>query len=194
LEITEVNAGFYCLRQSLLAPALRRITPNNAQGEYYLTDVAEVLRSSGYPIHAHPVAEPEQTNGVNDRAELMDAELRLRNRLAQSWMKTGVSILDPAGTVIDAQVSLGADIVIHPGCTLTGATVVGDGSVIGPGAHLSSCAIGSGSTIVDSHVGAGAVVGSDSRVGPYAVIEPGAEVASQSVVASFGTVSAATGS
>ena len=188
LEINEVNAGIYCLRQSLLAPALRRITPNNAQGEYYLTDVAEVLRSSGYPIHAHAVAQPDQTNGVNDRAQLMDAELRLRDRLSQEWMKTGVSILDPAGTVIDAQVSLGADIIIQPGCSLTGSTVVGDGSVIGPGAHLSSCAIGAGVTVLDSHVGADAVIGAGSRVGPYAVVEPGAEVDGQSVVAPFSTV------
>lgn len=194
LEINEVNAGMYCLRQSLLAPALRRITPNNAQGEYYLTDVVEVLRTTGYPVHGFTVADSTETNGVNDRSQLVAAELALRERINLAWMQSGVTILDPAGTPIDAAVSIGEDVIIHPGTELRGTAVIGDGATVGPATVVDSAAIGQNAKVIQSHVGSGAIVGTDSHVGPFAVIEPDAEVPSGSTVLPFTTFSAGSGS
>lgn len=182
LEVTEVNAGIYCFRQVLLAPALRRVTPDNAQGEFYLTDVIGVLRTAGYSIEAHAVADPGETAGVNDRAQLMAAEGALRERINTAWMKSGVSILDPAGTRIDASVVLGEDVTVLPGSALHGATTIGTGSVIGPNTSLTNCTVGDGATIAQS-VGNDASIGGGATVGPFVVLESGAKVADGAVVA-----------
>ncbi len=121
LAITEVNPSIYCFRRAFLAPALRRVSPENAQGEYYLTDVIEVLRSTGHTVLAVPAADASETLGVNDRAQLADAEAVLRRRINAAWMRAGVTMVDPARTYVDATVELAPDVRLLPGTHPRGA-------------------------------------------------------------------------
>jgi bifunctional UDP-N-acetylglucosamine pyrophosphorylase/glucosamine-1-phosphate N-acetyltransferase len=104
--ITEVNTSIYCFRRSILAPALRRLTPANAQGEYYLTDAVSVLFSAGYRVQSLVLPDSMEAAGVNDRAQLAVAEAELRDRINERWMRRGVTMWDPERTYVDAQVEL----------------------------------------------------------------------------------------
>ena len=121
------------------APALRRLSPDNAQGEYYLTDVIGVLASAGYSVGATAVTDPAETQGVNDRAQLADAEAELRARTNRHWLLNGVTMLDPVQTFIDVTVDLGRDVTLYPGTILQGRTTIGAGCEIGPDTRLVDC-------------------------------------------------------
>jgi bifunctional UDP-N-acetylglucosamine pyrophosphorylase/glucosamine-1-phosphate N-acetyltransferase len=173
--ITEVNTGVYAFRRDLLGPALRRITPANTQGEYYLTDVVDVLYEAGHRVDTFPISEPDEAQGVNDRVQLAQAEAELRRRTARRWMLAGVSMLDPDRTAIDATVVLERDVTLYPGTMLQGHTVVGAGAEIGPDTRLVNCVVGPGA-VVENSVGHDAAIGAGARVGPFAVLEAGASV------------------
>ena len=111
---------------AVLAPALRRLSPDNAQGEYYLTDVVEVLPDAGYQVGAVVGRRPDGEHGVNDRVQLAAAEAELRRRTNDRWLRQGVTMLDPERTYVDATVRLAADVTLFPGTILQGATVVGE--------------------------------------------------------------------
>ena len=104
--IHEVNTSIYCFRRALLAPALRRLSPSNAQGEYYLTDVIEVLSAAGYAVRSMVIDDPVETAGVNDRAQLAAAEAEVRDRINERWMRRGVTMWDPERTYVDTTVEL----------------------------------------------------------------------------------------
>jgi bifunctional UDP-N-acetylglucosamine pyrophosphorylase/glucosamine-1-phosphate N-acetyltransferase len=193
LAISEWNTSIYCFRRSVLAPALRRITPENDQGEYYLTDVVEVLHDAGYPIVAVATDEDVEPQGVNDRRQLARAEAVLRQRTNDRWLGLGVTMLDPERTYIDATVKLASDVTLFPGTLLQGTTVIGEGAEIGPNTRLVDCTVGARS-IVEETVGRHADVGAGAVVGPYAVLEPGAHVAPGTRTGSFYTASADDGS
>ena len=106
LAVDEVNTSIYVFRRSVLAPALRRLSPDNAQGEYYLTDTVAVLHDAGYPIEALVVDDPMEVAGVNDRHQLAIAEAELRDRINERWMRRGVTMIDPEHTYIDTAVEL----------------------------------------------------------------------------------------
>ena len=95
LEVHEVNTSIYCFRRSVLAPALRRLSPANAQGEYYLTDVVGVLYEAGHKVGSVVVDDTMEVAGVNDRAQLAVAEAELRDRINERWMRRGVTMWDP---------------------------------------------------------------------------------------------------
>ncbi len=175
LDIDEVNTSIYCFRRSVLAPALRRLSPENAQGEYYLTDVVEVLHDAGYPVFSLVATDPVETKGVNDRIQLSAAEAELRRRTNAGWLSRGVTMLDPERTYIDATVELSSDVTLFPGTMLQGRCVVGQGAEIGPDTRLTDCVVGAGAT-VEITVGRDAEVGQGARVGPFAVLEPGSHV------------------
>ncbi|MDP9389298.1 MAG: sugar phosphate nucleotidyltransferase [Actinomycetota bacterium] len=182
--IEEVNTSIYCFRRSVLAPALRRLNPENAQGEYYLTDVIEVLHDAGYPVVSQVVDDPMEAAGVNDRAQLAVAEAELRARTNQRWLRRGVTMLDPERTYIDATVELGGDVTLFPGTVLQGCTVVHSGAQVGPDSRLVDCVVGEGA-IVEHSVGRQAEIGADARVGPFAALAPGARVAPGTVTGPF---------
>ena len=104
--IREVNTSIYCFRRSILAPTLRRLSPANAQGEYYLTDAIAVLSSAGYPVRSLVLPDSMEAAGVNDRAQLAVAEAELRDRINERWMRRGVTMWDPERTYVDAQSQL----------------------------------------------------------------------------------------
>jgi bifunctional UDP-N-acetylglucosamine pyrophosphorylase/glucosamine-1-phosphate N-acetyltransferase len=176
----EVNTSIYVFRRSVLAPALRRLSPDNAQGEYYLTDTIAVLHDAGYPIESLVVDDPMEVAGVNDRHQLAVAEAELRDRINERWMRRGVTMIDPEHTYIDTTVELSADVVLYPGTHLQGATVVAGGAELGPSTQLSDCTIGSGA-VVTATIGRNATVGRDAHVGPWAFLPPGTKVPAGSV-------------
>ncbi len=184
LEITEVNPSIYCFRRAFLAPSLRRLSPENAQGEYYLTDVIGVLRQAGHIVMGLPAPDTTETLGVNDRAQLAAAETILRARINERWMREGVSMTDPSHTYVDAMVELEPDVQLLPGTILEGRTVVGSGSVIGPNARLVDTIVGEDAVVVNT-VARESEIGDRATVGPYASLRAGTHVAADAHVGTF---------
>jgi bifunctional UDP-N-acetylglucosamine pyrophosphorylase/glucosamine-1-phosphate N-acetyltransferase len=187
--ITEINTSIYCFRRSILAPALRRLTPANAQGEYYLTDAVSVLFSAGYRVQSLVLPDPMEAAGVNDRAQLAVAEAELRDRINERWMRRGVTMWDPERTYVDAEVHLNADVSLLPGVILRGRCVIGEGSEIGPNTMLTDTVVGAHATVRES-TGERATVGDGAQVGPFAVLQPGAEVAADTAVPPYQVIEA----
>jgi bifunctional UDP-N-acetylglucosamine pyrophosphorylase/glucosamine-1-phosphate N-acetyltransferase len=175
-EIDEICTSIYCFRRSVLAPALRRLTPDNAQGEYYLTDVIQVLHDAGYNVVSMVAADPMEAAGINDRAQLAVAEAELRDRTNDRWMLQGVTMLDPERTYIDATVQLGTDVTLFPGTVLQGSTVIEDGAEIGPDTRVVDCVVRE-HAVVEQTVGRLAEIGAGANVGPFASLAPGSRVA-----------------
>jgi bifunctional UDP-N-acetylglucosamine pyrophosphorylase/glucosamine-1-phosphate N-acetyltransferase len=173
---TEVNTSIYCFRRSILAPTLRRLSPANAQGEYYLTDAIAVLSSAGYNVRSLVLPDSMEAAGVNDRAQLAVAEAELRDRINERWMRRGVTMWDPERTYVDAQAHLEADVSLLPGVILRGNCTIGAGSEIGPNTVLTDTSVGRGAVVAES-VCTRATIGEGARIGPYSVLEPGAELA-----------------
>jgi bifunctional UDP-N-acetylglucosamine pyrophosphorylase / glucosamine-1-phosphate N-acetyltransferase len=184
LELTEINPSIYCFRRSYLAPALRRLSPENAQGEYYLTDAIEVLRRTGHLIVAVPWTDATETLGVNDRAQLAAAERELRRRINERWMREGVSMTDPDRTYIDASVELEPDVRLLPGVLLEGRTTIGAGSTIGPDARLVDTIVGE-DTVITQTVARETEIGDRVTVGPWVSLRPGTQIADDAHVGTF---------
>jgi len=164
--IREVGTSIYVFRQSSLVPALRRLSPKNAQKEYYLTDVIEVLREAGYQIKAVIAEDEKEVGGVNDRLQLAAANAELRQRINKGHMLRGVTMLDPAQVYIDKTVEIQRDVTLLPGVILKGRTFIDSDSVIGPYVLLADCRLGrrvhaSFTSLSD------AKLEDDTHVGPY---------------------------
>ena len=186
-QVQEINTSIYVFRRSVLAPALRRVSPENAKGEYYLTDVIEVLHDAGYPVVSMITPDPMEAAGVNDRAQLAAAEAELRDRTNERWMRRGVTMLDPERTYVDATVELAPDVTLFPGTMLHGRTVVAAGAQLGPDTRLTDCVIGE-RAVLEQTVGRDAEVGAEAKVGPFAVLLDGARVAPGTVTGPFVTI------
>lgn len=184
LGLTEVNPSIYCFRREYLAPALRRLSPENARGEYYLTDVISVLRSTGHQIVAITGVDPTETMGVNDRAQLAAAESVLRVRINEAWMRAGVSMSDPARTYVDAGVELAPDVRLLPGVILEGRTAVGAGSVIGPDCRLVDTIVGE-RAVIQQTVARESEIGDGATIGPWVSLRAGTSVGVAAHVGTF---------
>ncbi len=174
--IDEVNTGIYAFRRDLLGPGLRRLSTNNAQSEYYLTDVIEALAGLGHQVGSVTADDPAETQGVNDRWQLALAERELRRRTNKTFLLNGVTMLDPRQTFIDVTVQLGRDVTLFPGTILQGRTVVGDGAEIGPDTRLVDTVVGRRANVANT-VAHDCEIGDDAHVGPFASLEPGSTVA-----------------
>ena len=174
-EIREINAGTYAFDAPVLREALHAIRPANTQGEYYLTDVIELLLQRDRTVAAVVVGDSLEASGINSRRELAAAEAAMRAMLLGELMDSGVTVIDPPTTFVHAGVRVGRDTVLYPGTSLEGATVIGESSVIGPNARIVDAQIGDRVTIEASTV-VGSSVADDSRVGPYSRLRPGVRV------------------
>lgn len=183
-QIHEVNTSIYCFRRNLLAPALRRLSPENVQGEYYLTDVVEVLAEAGHAVVGVVADDRDEALGVNDHAQLAGAEAVLRERINVRWMEAGVSMVDPSRTYIDADVDLAPGARILPGTTLGGRTVVAPGAQVGPDCHLVDTTVGE-DAVVTYTVATDAEIGEGAMVGPFAHLRPGTRVGVGAKVGTF---------
>jgi bifunctional UDP-N-acetylglucosamine pyrophosphorylase/glucosamine-1-phosphate N-acetyltransferase len=174
--IDEINTSIYCFRRNLLAPALRRLSPENAQGEYYLTDAIGVLRDAGHRVVALQAEDPGEAIMVNDRVQLAEAETELRARINRVWMRAGVTMVDPDATYIDANVELEPDVRLLPGTILEGRTVVGSGAELGPDVRVTDTVIGE-RVRMSYAVARDAEIGDECEIGPFAFVRPGTRLA-----------------
>lgn len=183
-EIREINAGIYAFDAALLRDTLGKLSTGNAQGEEYLTDVFGLLRSADEPVAVHVAPDHIETLGCNDRVELAGLRRLLRDRVNETWMRSGVSLLDPATTWIDVTVALDRDAVVDQNTQLRGATVIGAGAQVGPDVTLVDTLVGPGATVIRSHA-VGAEIGPAASVGPYAYLRPAARLAEKAKVGTF---------
>jgi bifunctional UDP-N-acetylglucosamine pyrophosphorylase/glucosamine-1-phosphate N-acetyltransferase len=181
----EINCGIYLVDAAHLCGPLKRATTNNAQGEIYLTDLIEILHKEGRTVAAYRHEEPEEVLGVNDRRELAAAAGALYRRKARELMLSGVGIVDPDRTYIDAGVRVGRDTLIEPGAMLFGDTTVGEGARIGAGSRIVDSSIGDGTVVLPYCVIAEARIGVRCRVGPFAHLRPGSVLDEEARVGNF---------
>lgn len=184
VRVKEINTGTYCFDNELLFDALSKLNTDNAQGEYYLTDIIEILKSEGKIVAAYQTEDFDESLGVNDRVALAQANRIMRNRINHQHMLNGVSFINPEATYIDAGVKIGAETVIEPGVYLKGQTVIG-----------SECLITAGSEIVDSKIGDHVIVKSSCieesvvhnhvDIGPFAHLRPKAEIKETAHIGNF---------
>jgi bifunctional UDP-N-acetylglucosamine pyrophosphorylase/glucosamine-1-phosphate N-acetyltransferase len=175
LAIREVNTGVYAFDGGSLLSALADLDASNAQGELYLPDVLPKLREQGKLVQGHPITDPTITLGVNDRVELARVQALAQARIHERHQRGGVTIVSPATTTIDADVTIGADTVIEPGTTLKGATEIGAESVIGPQSTLIDARIGDGVSVVHSYL-VQAEVEDHGTIGPFSYLRPDAHL------------------
>ncbi|MBY9082572.1 bifunctional UDP-N-acetylglucosamine diphosphorylase/glucosamine-1-phosphate N-acetyltransferase GlmU [Paenibacillus sp. HN-1] len=189
--IREINTGIYCFDNAKMFAALQQVTNQNAQGEYYLTDVIGILREQGELVLAFQSNDAAESIGVNDRLALSEAESQMRLRINRRHMLNGVTIIDPASTYIEADVTIGADTVIYPGSVLKGKTAIGEGCIIGPSSEIEDSAILDGAKIKHS-VLSGAEVGARTSVGPFAYLRPGSVLGEDVKIGDFVEIKKAT--
>ncbi len=172
LLIREVNAGLYAFSGAPLLSALAQVRPDNAQGELYLPDVLVVMRAGGQTVGAMEVADTDQLRGINDRVELAAARAAAQRRINEAHMRAGVTMTDPGSTYIDADVTIGADTTVEPGCSLRGRTIVGAGCHIGQASSLRDATLGDRVSVVHSHLDS-CELRAGASVGPFAYLRPG---------------------
>ncbi len=173
--VRECNAGIYLVESSFLWRALAEIRPQNAQGEYYLTDLVEMAARLG-PV-ASVEADATDTAGVNDRVELAARARVMQQRINERHMRAGVSLLDPASTFIEDDVTIGPDTEVGPLVTLAAGTVVGRDVTIGQGSVLTASRVANGTSIKPYSVFEEAQVGERCIIGPFSRLRPGTELA-----------------
>jgi bifunctional UDP-N-acetylglucosamine pyrophosphorylase / glucosamine-1-phosphate N-acetyltransferase len=171
LVVTEINTGTYCFDNKSLFETLKKVTNDNAQGEYYLPDVIGILQAEGARVSAHVTNDFSETLGVNDRVVLSQAERVMRNRLAEMHMRNGVTIINPENTYISADAEIGRDTILQPGTMIEGNTKIGEGCTIGPNSQIVNSVIGN-KTTVHSSVIVESNIGSNTAVGPFAHVRP----------------------
>ena len=170
--IGEVNAGVYAFDIDVLRSALDRLRPHNAQQELYITDVFSIIRQDGQIVRAMHVDDTALVAGINDRVQLADLAAELNRRIVAAHQRAGVTIVDPASTWIDVDVTIGRDTVVQPGTQLLGATRIGGRCRIGPDTTLTDVRVGDGASVVRTH-GSSSVIGDDATVGPFTYLRPG---------------------
>ncbi|KQV23990.1 MULTISPECIES: bifunctional UDP-N-acetylglucosamine diphosphorylase/glucosamine-1-phosphate N-acetyltransferase GlmU [unclassified Kitasatospora] len=182
--ITEINSGVFAFDAKLLAEALAKVTTDNSQGEEYLTDTLGILRTAGHRVGAVVAADYRDILGINDRVQLAEARRILNSRLTERAMREGVTVVDPATTWIDVQVTYEPDAVLLPNTQLHGATHLGEGCQVGPNSTLTDTLVGAGATVSNT-TAIGAEIGEQAGVGPYAYLRPGAKLARKAKVGTY---------
>ncbi|ACA58636.1 bifunctional UDP-N-acetylglucosamine diphosphorylase/glucosamine-1-phosphate N-acetyltransferase GlmU [Candidatus Desulforudis audaxviator] len=175
LAVREVSTGVFCFAAGGLFECLRRISPDNQQGEYYLPDALIVYLKNGLTVSTCPVEDPAEIYGINDRRQLAEVERLMRSAVLDYWMGEGVTVVDPASTYIDRAARIGRDTVIHPSSFIEGDSVIGEECEIGPNARLVRARLGD-RVSVQYAVVLDSTIGERTTVGPFAYIRPGCEI------------------
>jgi bifunctional UDP-N-acetylglucosamine pyrophosphorylase / glucosamine-1-phosphate N-acetyltransferase len=184
-EVREINAGLYAFEVGPLLEELGRLQPQNAQGEYYLTDVVGLLRASGHAVAAVAADDPAEGLGVNSISELAQATRTLRARRTESLMADGVGIEDPESTHVGLDVVVEADAVLRPYTLLEGRTIVRARASVGPFARLVDTEVGEGAQVLDHCLLRSCVVGREASVGPFAHVRPETQIGAKAKVGNF---------
>ncbi len=185
LAIDEVNSGIYCMDLAFLRTHIGRLGSENAQNEYYLTDLIGIAVAEHAGCAAVMVDDPEEIMGVNDRIQLAHAARVLRQRINRQTMLSGVTLVDPEQTYIDAGVQIGPDTIIWPGSVLQGRTVIGTGCTLESNVQLTDCTLADQVTIKTGSVLHDATVGKEAAVGPMAHLRPGTVLGPQVKIGNF---------
>ncbi|CAM5213346.1 Bifunctional protein GlmU OS=Ureibacillus acetophenoni OX=614649 GN=glmU PE=3 SV=1 [Ureibacillus acetophenoni] len=182
--VKEINTGTYCFDNKALFEALKQVKNENAQGEYYLPDVIEILKKQGDIVSAFATNDFNEILGVNDRVALSQAEEIMRNRINEKHMRNGVTIINPQNTHISIEAVIGRDTIIKPGVVIEGNTVIGEDCVIGPNSQIVDSQIGDRTTVFNSVV-LNSSVGEDTAIGPFAHIRPDSNLGNHVKIGNF---------
>ncbi|MGO9903153.1 MAG: bifunctional UDP-N-acetylglucosamine diphosphorylase/glucosamine-1-phosphate N-acetyltransferase GlmU [Solirubrobacteraceae bacterium] len=184
LQIREVNTGIFAFEAAALLQALPKVRPDNAQSEFYLPDVLPILREHERTVLALELEDHRETLGINDRCQLAAVRAIAQRQILDRHMLAGVTIVDPATTVVDVEVTIGEDTLIAPFTSLHGATAIGPGATVGPHSTLLDASVGAGATVLHAYVKE-AVIGDRVSVGPFAYLRPGAVLREGSKAGTF---------
>jgi bifunctional UDP-N-acetylglucosamine pyrophosphorylase/glucosamine-1-phosphate N-acetyltransferase len=183
--IREINTGIFCVKAPFLMEGLREIGKENAQGEYYLTDLVEVAKKRGLRCSAHIVADPVEVMGINTRVDLAVANEVLRQKKLKDLMLSGVTVVDPKTTYVDRTVEVGKDSILYPNCHLQGKTKIGERCIIEPNSKISDSLIGDDVTIRANSVITESKIEEGASIGPFAHLRPLSEVKTKAKIGNF---------
>ncbi|RQW85629.1 MAG: bifunctional UDP-N-acetylglucosamine diphosphorylase/glucosamine-1-phosphate N-acetyltransferase GlmU [Geobacter sp.] len=183
--VREINSGIYCVAANFLFDAVSRLGKDNAQGEQYLTDIIRMAVEQGLSCAAHPIADPLEVMGINDRVQLAEAEAVMRKRINEKHMRDGVTLRDPAASYLDRGTLVGRDTVIGPGVHISGRSEIGEECLIEPGAIIRGCRIGNRVVVKAGSVLEGSIIHDDVSIGPMAHLRPGTELLEKVKIGNF---------
>jgi bifunctional UDP-N-acetylglucosamine pyrophosphorylase/glucosamine-1-phosphate N-acetyltransferase len=185
-QIKEINSGIYCFAARKLFAALKRVKPMNKQGEYYLTDVPEILLSDGENIQVYLHGDTREVSGINTRAELAEFEnLMRRSTIRKLMIESGVTFIDPSHAYIGPETQIGRDTVIYPDVSIEGKSVIGEGCTIRSGTRITNSSLGNNVTVKDHCLIADSNIESDASIGPFAHLRADVKMAEGSVIGNF---------
>lgn len=191
-RIDEIYTGVLAAPTALLAAWVAGLAPHNAQSEYYLTDIVAAAVADTVAVDAIVAPDERDARGVNDRAQLAEVERIVQRRLAETLMRAGTAIADPARFDLRGTLECGADVSIDVGCVVEGRVVLRDGVRVEPYCVLRDCEVGAGSEIRAHSMIDGATIGANAWVGPYARLRPGTVLGDEAHVGNFVEVKAST--
>ncbi|WP_054709743.1 bifunctional UDP-N-acetylglucosamine diphosphorylase/glucosamine-1-phosphate N-acetyltransferase GlmU [Bacillus sp. JCM 19041] len=182
--VKEINTGIFCFDNQMLFQTLSEVKNENAQGEYYLPDVIEILKSKGKKIAAYQADSLDETLGVNDRVALSKAEELMKLRINEHWMRAGVTFIDPKTTYVSAEASIGQDTILYPNTTIKGPSIIGEDCVIESGSEIHTSKLGNDVWVRSSHI-VESTVEAGTAIGPFAHIRPDSEVGKDVKIGNF---------
>lgn len=182
--VREVNSGIFVFRGKALKEGLEKLSTDNSQGELYLTDLIKIFNDEGRKVGAVILRDPKEMMGVNSRVQLAQCEAVIRQMINEAHMMKGVTLMDPQGTVIERSVEIGRDTVIYPGAVLQGKTKIGEDCVIYGTTRVVDSVIGD-SVVLDNALIEESVVGSGTKVGPYAHLRPKSTIGENTKIGNF---------
>ncbi|NNE98101.1 MAG: bifunctional UDP-N-acetylglucosamine diphosphorylase/glucosamine-1-phosphate N-acetyltransferase GlmU [Pyrinomonadaceae bacterium] len=186
LRVSEINSGIYCFDTKKLFEMLSRVSNDNAQGEYYLTDVPKLLLESGDRVSLYKHHDRTEIEGINNRKQLAEMEKNLRERVIErTLLESGATLVDPASVYISASAKIGRDTVIYPNVSIEGETEIGAGCTIRSGTRIADSKIGKNVSVLDSCLITEAKVGDNCNVGPFAHLRPNAVMKEGAKVGNF---------
>jgi bifunctional UDP-N-acetylglucosamine pyrophosphorylase/glucosamine-1-phosphate N-acetyltransferase len=184
-QIREIGTSVYCFDAQRFWPALAQVTPDNEQGEYYLTDVVGILSRQGLRLEAVITQDPSECLGVNDRKQLAELGGIMRRRILDRLMAAGVTVIDPATTYVDDTVTIGPDTVLHPGVILEGRTTLGAECVVNTGCHVADTTLGDRVLLKPYCVLAASTVEEGAQLGPFCHLRPQSHVGANAKIGNF---------
>lgn len=183
-NIQEINTGIFCFKGELLKNALKKITTDNSQNEYYLTDTIKVLNNEGFKIGGWLLNDADDIKAVNDRVQLSEVTKLMQKRINQKHMYEGVTIIDPDNTYIEDSVTIGRDTIIYPNTYLENGTIIGSQCIIGPNTRIINSTVRNNVTIESSKV-VESVIDDGTNVGPFAYLRPGSKLGKNVKIGDF---------
>jgi bifunctional UDP-N-acetylglucosamine pyrophosphorylase/glucosamine-1-phosphate N-acetyltransferase len=184
-QIREIGTSVYCFDARRFWPALAQVTPDNEQGEHYLTDVIGILHRQGQPLEAVVTDDPTECLGVNDRRQLAELGAIMRRRILDRLMTAGVTVVDPSNTYVDDTATIGIDTVLHPGVVVEGRTTIGAECVVSAGCHLSDTTLGDRVLLKPYCVLAASTVEAEAQLGPFCHLRPQSHVGQKAKIGNF---------